>query len=312
MTTIVKASTEDLSALHRSVDDGSLELLYQPEVELDSGALVAMEGLLRWHHGDLGVLAPPSFLDLAERSGDIGPIGYWVLREGAREARRWADLPGPQRRLWLNISTGQLTSPDLVGVVREVIAEFGLADGRAGPGGLRGHRARAGRPGPRPARRPARRRGGAAVDDFTPGTRRSASSPTCPSTSSSSGSATCAASARTRARPPSTPWCSRWSSRRTTTAWWSSPRGSRPGPRPARLTELGCDRAHGWLFASAQRADRARWLLSRGTGWRGHVVSATTRAQGWLPQPRPAPERAAVAWPAWRTGARWSSPAGRT
>ena len=39
------ASVEDLSALHRSVDDGTLELLYQPEVELDSGALVAMEGL---------------------------------------------------------------------------------------------------------------------------------------------------------------------------------------------------------------------------------------------------------------------------
>jgi predicted signal transduction protein with EAL and GGDEF domain len=54
----------------------------------------------------------------------------------------------------------------------------------------------------------------------------------------------------------------------------------------ARLTELGCDRAHGWLFASAQRADRARWLLSRGTGWRGGVVTPVTRSASFLPRPR--------------------------
>ena len=54
----------------------------------------------------------------------------------------------------------------------------------------------------------------------------------------------------------------------------------------ARLTELGCDRAHGWLFASAQRADRARWLLARGSGWRGGLVSPATRAEPFLPAPR--------------------------
>lgn len=54
----------------------------------------------------------------------------------------------------------------------------------------------------------------------------------------------------------------------------------------ARLTELGCDRAHGWLFASQQRADRARWLLSTGSGWRGGFVAGPSEASVTLPRPR--------------------------
>jgi EAL domain-containing protein (putative c-di-GMP-specific phosphodiesterase class I) len=84
---------DQLPALHRCVGDGSLELLYQPEVDLQTGGIVAMEGLLRWHHETLGVLAPPTFLDLADASGEILPIGEWVLRAGADEAVRWAAMP---------------------------------------------------------------------------------------------------------------------------------------------------------------------------------------------------------------------------
>src|SRR5438128_7171644 len=87
----------DLIALHRCATDGSLELLYQPEVDLQTGAIVAMEGLLRWHRGDEGMLAPLAFLDLAEDNGDIGPIGSWVLREGAAEAARWQQMRGDNR-----------------------------------------------------------------------------------------------------------------------------------------------------------------------------------------------------------------------
>jgi EAL domain-containing protein (putative c-di-GMP-specific phosphodiesterase class I) len=281
MTSIVRASLEDLSALHRSVDDGSLELLYQPEVELDSGALVAMEGLLRWHHGDLGVLAPPSFLDLAERSGDIGPIGYWVLREG------WTDLPGPQRRLWLNISTGQLTSPDLAGVVREVVEEFGLTDGALGLEvseatvlelGDRAH-----------GLLEALRDAGVAlaVDDFSTWYATLGVIAELPvdvvklgqryvrgighDVAGESGVDAVVEALVGQAHDHGMVVVAE---------------GVETWAEAARLTELGCDRAHGWLFASAQRADRARWLLSRGTGWRGGVVSPTTRADAWLPRPR--------------------------
>src|SRR3954447_8998601 len=80
--TALTLRADDLAALHRCATDGSLELLYQPEVDLQTGAIVAMEGLLRWHRGDEGMLAPLAFLDLAEDSGDIGAIGAWVMRAG--------------------------------------------------------------------------------------------------------------------------------------------------------------------------------------------------------------------------------------
>jgi EAL domain-containing protein (putative c-di-GMP-specific phosphodiesterase class I) len=55
----------------------------------------------------------------------------------------------------------------------------------------------------------------------------------------------------------------------------------------ARLTEVGCDRAHGWLFASPQRADRARSLLSRGAGWRTGLVEQAGGIPTTVPRPRP-------------------------
>ena len=117
---------DDLAALHRAAVDGSLELLFQPEIDLATGGIVAMEGLLRWHHRDLGLLVPTDFLGLAESSGEINSIGAWVLREGAATAARWSRLPGPQRRLWLNVSATQLTAPGFVDLVAEVVAEHDL------------------------------------------------------------------------------------------------------------------------------------------------------------------------------------------
>jgi EAL domain-containing protein (putative c-di-GMP-specific phosphodiesterase class I) len=288
MTTPQHASVADLPALHRSVDDGTLELLYQPEVELDSGALVAMEGLLRWHHGDLGMLAPPSFLDLAERSGEIGPIGHWVLREGAREARRWASLPGPQRRLWLNISTGQLASPELPRVVADAIADHALPEGALG---LEVSEATVLELGDRaPDLLHALRDEGVAlaVDDFS----------------------TCYATLGVIADLPVDvvklgqryvrgvgedvtgdgdleTVVETLIGQAHDHGMLVVAEGVETWAEAARLTELGCDRAHGWLFASAQRADRARWLLSRGTGWRGGLVTPATRAVPFLPSPRP-------------------------
>ena len=81
-------------ALGRS--DGALELLYQPEVDLRTGAIVAMEALLRLHVADLGVLAPAEFLDAVERTGRDGRVGQRVLETAAREAALWQGLRGPR------------------------------------------------------------------------------------------------------------------------------------------------------------------------------------------------------------------------
>lgn len=78
-------AVDQLPALHRCAADGRLELLYQPEVDLATGGIVAMEGLLRWHHETLGLLEPPAFLGLAEVSGEIVPIGEWASSHGQAE-----------------------------------------------------------------------------------------------------------------------------------------------------------------------------------------------------------------------------------
>src|SRR5687768_8392325 len=111
---------DSLPALHRSVNDGSLELLYQPEIDLATGAIVAMEGLLRWHHETLGLLPPPAFLGLADSSGEIVPIGEWVLRAGAAEAVLWSGYSGPQRRLWLNVSSAEVVAQGFAEMVAAV------------------------------------------------------------------------------------------------------------------------------------------------------------------------------------------------
>lgn len=281
------ASVEDLPALHRSVNDGTLELLYQPEVELDSGALVAMEGLLRWHHGDLGVLAPPAFLDLAERSGEFGPIGMWVLHEGAAEARRWQKLPGPQRRLWLNVSLGQLTSSALPESVAEALAANALAPGALG---LEVSEQTVLELGDQALPRlQALHDAGVvlAVDDFSTwyatlgviadlpvdvvklGQRyvRGLGEDVDGVTAVDAMVATLVEQAHDHGMVVVAEGVETWA-------------------EAARLTELGCDRAHGWLFASPQRADRARWLLSRGAGWRGALVAPDTRATPFVPLPR--------------------------
>jgi EAL domain-containing protein (putative c-di-GMP-specific phosphodiesterase class I) len=278
--TAMRASVGDLAALHRSVVDGTLELLYQPEVELDSGALVAMEGLLRWHHGDLGVLAPPAFLDLAERSGEIGPIGRWVLQEGAAEARRWAQLPGARRRLWLNVSHAQVVSPSLPRLVEQAVVDNDLPDGALG---LEVSESTVLQLGPQaaPLLRALQETGVAlAVDDFSTwyatlgviaelpvdvvklGQRyvRGLGEDVGGDTALDGVVGSLVAMAHDHGMAVVAEGVETWA-------------------EAARLTELGCDRAHGWLFSTPQSAERARALLARGLGWR----------HGFVPTPIPRP-----------------------
>ncbi|HWH27963.1 MAG TPA: EAL domain-containing protein [Mycobacteriales bacterium] len=288
MTSPHSASTDDLPALHRSVEDGTLELLYQPEVELDSGALVAMEGLLRWHHGDLGVLAPPAFLDLAERSGDIGPIGMWVLSEGAREARRWQSLPGPQRRLWLNVSLTQVTSPTLALAVSHAIGENGLAPGALG---LEVSEATVLHLGDQamPHLQALRDAGVAiAVDDFSTWYATLGVIADLPVDVVKLGQRYVRGIGEdvTGDDEKLDAMVSTIVDQAHDHGMLVVAEGVETWAEAARLTELGCDRAHGWLFASPQRADRARWLLSRGAGWRGGMVTPQTRARPFVPTPR--------------------------
>jgi EAL domain-containing protein (putative c-di-GMP-specific phosphodiesterase class I) len=109
-----------------SVGDGSLELVYQPEVDLRTGEIVAMEALLRWRYGDLGVLQPHAFMPLATRTGMMGTIDIWVLAAAATQAASWRELDGTVRTLWMNVSLAQLADDRHAQRVAHVIRTFRL------------------------------------------------------------------------------------------------------------------------------------------------------------------------------------------
>jgi diguanylate cyclase (GGDEF)-like protein len=105
-----------------------LRLDYQPIVELSTSAIVAVEALVRWQPPEGPVLMPGEWIDLAEETGDIVPIGRWILREACRQARDWQIRLGrPDLRMSVNLSARQFLEHDIVGTVRAVIDETGLA-----------------------------------------------------------------------------------------------------------------------------------------------------------------------------------------
>ncbi len=111
----------ELAGLLRGVEArGELRLDYQPIVELVGGAVVGLEALVRWQPPDRPVLMPDQFIDLAEQTGDIVPMGRWILREACRQVRAWqVRLSLSDLQVSVNLSARQFQEHDLVETVRE-------------------------------------------------------------------------------------------------------------------------------------------------------------------------------------------------
>jgi diguanylate cyclase (GGDEF)-like protein len=122
------AARLDIVGALRGVDQrGELRLDYQPIVELASGAVVGLEALVRWQPPDRPLLMPGEFIDIAEETGDIVPMGQWILREACRQTREWQLRLGlPALQVSVNLSARQFQEPDLVESIRLVLEETGL------------------------------------------------------------------------------------------------------------------------------------------------------------------------------------------
>ena len=112
--------------LHRALEQGELELFYQPRICLPGKMWVGVEALLRWHHPEFGMIPPDKFIPLAEQNGLILPIGEWVIREACRHMRQWRRHGINIPKVSLNVSPLQLQRQDLVGLVRDSLVSSQL------------------------------------------------------------------------------------------------------------------------------------------------------------------------------------------
>lgn len=132
------SSTDDMSLkslfrkdielhLQGKIDDESLLLYYQPEVDLWSGAIVAVEALVRWRHPTRGLLLPGSFISIAESANLADDLGRWVMRTACAEFSQWQANGVPTNAtLRVNVSPVQLAARGFVQNVVDTVDEFGL------------------------------------------------------------------------------------------------------------------------------------------------------------------------------------------
>ena len=107
--------------LRRAIDDGQLEVHYQPYLT-PGRRVVGVEALVRWSHPARGMLSPSEFIPLAEETGLIVPLGRWVLERACEQVVAWRSSGHPDLVVAVNLSVRQLASPELVPVVAEVLA----------------------------------------------------------------------------------------------------------------------------------------------------------------------------------------------
>ena len=115
-------------ALRGALAGGELRLVYQPLVELEREAVIAVEALVRWAHRDWGLLEPAEFLSIAEESGSIVAIDTWVLQEACCQAAAWQSTRGPlaSASVRVNVSGRQFSDPHFPGAVHRTLCQSGV------------------------------------------------------------------------------------------------------------------------------------------------------------------------------------------
>jgi EAL domain-containing protein (putative c-di-GMP-specific phosphodiesterase class I) len=116
--------------LRSAIETEELFLLYQPIVDLETEVVVGLEALVRWEHPTRGTLGPGVFIELAEQTGLIVPLGRWVLREACRQMAEWdaAGLATP--KMSVNLSARQLGDSQLIEDLTGSLTTHGIAPDR--------------------------------------------------------------------------------------------------------------------------------------------------------------------------------------
>ncbi len=121
---VERQSTEE--SLRLALERKEFLLLYQPKVNLRTGAITGAEALIRWKHPTRGEVSPAQFIPIAEESGLIRPIGDWVLREACQQARSWVDSGLPQTSMAVNVSAAELRDETYVQRLYATLSQTGM------------------------------------------------------------------------------------------------------------------------------------------------------------------------------------------
>ncbi len=113
--------------LSHALERNELFLLYQPQVDLQSGRIIGAEALLRWDHPMFGNVLPTQFIPIAEENGLIPPMGEWVLREACRQNQEWRKQGLMKITMAVNLSAVQFRQKNLGEIIKDVLHESGLA-----------------------------------------------------------------------------------------------------------------------------------------------------------------------------------------
>jgi diguanylate cyclase (GGDEF)-like protein len=113
-------------AMRGAVERGEISVAYQPMVDLDSGRVIAYEALARWHHPELGEIAPAQFIPVAEATADIIAIGEWILEQSCTQLSRWRQSSEPNLGLSVNLAPLQLEQPNLTEIVSDILRRTGI------------------------------------------------------------------------------------------------------------------------------------------------------------------------------------------
>jgi EAL domain-containing protein (putative c-di-GMP-specific phosphodiesterase class I) len=112
--------------LRQALKNQEFVLYYQPQTNAGDGATVRAEALVRWQHPELGLIPPDRFIHVAEETGLIVPIGYWVLRTACLQARQWQENHASFTHVAVNVSPRQFQEKDLFQTIENVLKETGL------------------------------------------------------------------------------------------------------------------------------------------------------------------------------------------
>lgn len=118
-----------MGELYHAIEQDQLFLVYQPKIDLKTSRPIGVEALVRWQHPRLGIIPPGKFIDLAEHTGLIKQVTFWVLKEALRHSKGWYKA-GLETSISVNLSVKSLQAPQLLDQIKGLLSTWGVAPNR--------------------------------------------------------------------------------------------------------------------------------------------------------------------------------------